>query len=107
PSAVRDKKQAAAPLRSHYYRTVDGHVFRGESHQVDATFAGPVARFLAVRAPEQLLPQGVIALPTIFVAHRFIALQVDVTEESARLAVRNWIPFLSGTASREGLLPVA
>lgn len=107
PSAVRDKKEAAAPLRSHYFRTVDGHVFRGESHQVDNPFGGPAARFLAVRHPEQLLPQGVIALPTVFVAHKFIGLQVDVTEEAARLAVRNWIPFLSGTASREGLIPVA
>jgi hypothetical protein len=40
------------------------------------------------------------------VAHKFIGLQVDVTMESARLAVRNWVPFLSGTASREGLIPV-
>jgi hypothetical protein len=63
-------------------------------------------RFLAVRSPEQLLPQGVIRLPTLFVAHKFIGLQVDVTMESARLAVRNWVPFLSGTASREGLIPV-
>lgn len=107
PSALRDKKEAAAPLRSHYYRTVDGHVFRGESHQVTAPLGTPVARFLAVRGPEQLLPQGVISLPTVFVAHRFIGLQVDVTDEGARLAVRNWIPFLSGTASREGLIPVA
>ncbi len=103
PAAVRE---AATPLRSHYYRTVSGHVFRGESHQVVSPLGAPVARFLAVRAPEQLLPQGVIALPTIFVAHKFIGLQVDVTEEAARLAVRNWIPFLSGTASREGLIPV-
>lgn len=107
PSAVRDKKEAAAPLRSHYYRTVDGHVLRGESHQVDEPLGGTVPRFLAVRTPEQLLPQGVIALPTVFVAHRFISLQVDVTDEAARLAVRNWIPFLSGAASREGLIPVA
>jgi hypothetical protein len=28
------------------------------------------------------------------------------TEESARLAVRNWVPFVAGTASREGLIPV-
>lgn len=104
PSAIRDK---AAPLRSHYFRTVSGHVLRGESHQVDEPLGGQVARFLAVRSPEQLLPQGVIALPTVFVAHRFIGLQVDVTDEAARLAVRNWIPFLSGAASREGLIPVA
>lgn len=106
PSAIRDLKEAAAPLRSHYYRTVDGHVFRGESHQVRTPFGSPGARFLAVRGPEQLLPQGIIRLPTLFVAHKFIGLQADVTEEAARLAVRNWVPFLSGTASREGLIPV-
>ena len=46
-------------------------------------------RFVAVRSPEQLLPQGVIHLPTLFIAHRFVSLQVDVTTEAARLAVRN------------------
>lgn len=107
PSAVRDLREAATPLRSHYFRTVSGHVLRGESHQVDAPLMGSaMARFLAVRNPEQLLPQGVIRLPTLFMAHRFIGLQADVTEEASRLAVRNWVPFLSGTASREGLIPV-
>jgi hypothetical protein len=106
PSAVRDLRDAASPLRSHYYRTTGGHVMRGESHEVETGFGSPSARFLAVRSPEQLLPQGVIRLPTTFIAHRFIGLQVDVTEESARLAVRNWVPFVAGTASREGLIPV-
>jgi hypothetical protein len=105
PSAIRDLKEAAAPLRRHYYRTVDGHVFRGESHRVEAPMGGPGVSFLAVRTPEQLLPQGVIRMPTLIVAHRFIGLQVDITDEPARLAVRNWVPFLSGTASREGLIP--
>lgn len=106
PAATRDLREAASPLRSHYYRTVGGHVFRGESHQLESATGSPVARFLAVRSPEQILPKGIIRLPTIFVAHRFVGLQVDVTEEAARLAVRNWVPFLSGTASREGLIPV-
>lgn len=106
PSAVKDLKDAAAPLRSQYFRTVSGHVFRGESHPVEMPLGGPEARFIAVREPEQLLPQGVIRLPTLFVAHRFIGLQADVSDEPARLAVRNWVPFLSGTASREGLVPV-
>ena len=106
PSAVRGLRDAASPLRSHYYRTTGGHVLRGESHEVETGFGPPSARFLAVRSPEQLLPQGVIRLPTTFIAHRFIGLQVDVTEESARLAVRNWVPFVAGTASREALIPV-
>lgn len=105
PAAVRDLREAASPLKKHFYRTVEGHVFRGESHQVVPT-EGPAHRFLAVRSPEQLLPQGIIHMPTLFVSHRFIGLQVDVTEDSARLAVRNWVPFLSGTASKESLIPI-
>ena len=106
PSAVRERKQAAPQLRTHYFRTVSGHVVRGESHVVEAPIGAPTARFLAVRNPEQILPKGVIRLPTVFIAHGFIGLQADVTEEAARLAVRNWVPFLGGVASREGLLPV-
>jgi hypothetical protein len=106
PSATREQRAAASPLRQHYFRTVSGHVVRGESHLVEAPLGAPAARFLAVRNPEQLLPKGVIRLPTIFIAHRFIGLQADVTEEAARLAVRNWVPFLGGVASREGLIPV-
>lgn len=103
PAAERDM---ATPLKSHYYRTVDGHVFRGESHEVAPAPGAAEPRFIAVRSPEQLLPQGVIQLPTLFVAHRFISLQVDTTGEAARLAVRTWIPFLGQTASRQGLLPI-
>lgn len=105
PSAMKDLRDAASPLKSHYYRTVDGHVLRGESHELKPV-EGSDHRFVAVRSPEQLLPEGVIAMPTLFVAHRFVGLQVDVTDEAARLAVRNWVPFLPGTASPEGLLPM-
>lgn len=105
PSAVKDLRDAAAPLRSHYYRTTAGHVLRGESHELTPV-EGAEHRFLAVRGPEQLLPQGVIHLPTLFVAHRFVSLQVDVAAEAARLAVRNWVPFLPATASPEGLIPM-
>jgi len=38
-------------------------------------------------------------------AHRFIGLQVDVSDEAARLAVRNWVPFLPGVAAaRSGFI---
>jgi hypothetical protein len=105
PAAMKDLKEAAAPLKSHYYRTVGGHVLRGESHVVEPT-GEPMHRFLAVRSPQQILPQGVINLPTLFIAHGFIGLQADVTDESARLAARNWIPFLSATASKGSLIPL-
>ena len=106
PWAVRAARQAAAPLKRQYFRTVSGHVFRGEAHPVEMPLHAPEARFLAVRGPEQLLPQGVIRLPTLFVAHRFVGLQADASEDAARLAVRNWVPFVAATASREGLIPV-
>lgn len=105
PSAVKNLREAASPLKSHYFRSVEGHVLRGESHEVQPA-VGASHRFLAVRSPQQLLPQGVINLPTLFIAHRFIGLQVDVTEEAARLAARNWVPFLSTTASKESLIPI-
>jgi len=105
PSAVKEFRDAASPLRHHYYRTARGHVLRGESHEVRAV-EGSEHRFIAVRSPEQLLPQGVLHLPTLFMAHRFIGLQVDVSDEAARLAVRNWVPFLPGVASSEGLIPM-
>ncbi len=106
PAAVREARAAAAPLKSRYYRTVEGHVFRGESHPLEIQPGVSEPRFLPVRTPEQLLPKGVVRLPTLFVAHHFIGLQVDVTEHAARLAVRNWVPFLPATASPEGLIPV-
>jgi hypothetical protein len=105
PSAVKNLRDAAAPLRSHYYRTARGHVLRGESHELDPA-EGSEHRFIAVRSPEQLLPQGIVRLPTVFLAHRFIGLQVDVSDEAARLAVRNWVPFLPAVAAAEGLIPM-
>lgn len=105
PAAVKDLKEAASPLKSHYFRTVEGHVLRGESHEFVPSDPGG-HRFMAVRSPQQLLPQGVIHMPTLFISHRFIGLQVDVTQEAARLAARNWVPFLSTTASKESLIPI-
>jgi len=106
PAALRDLRDAAGPLRRHYYRTVRGHVLRGESHEIQAP-PGTEPRFIAVRSPEQILPQGVIKLPTLFIAHQFIGLQADVTEEAARLAARTWIPFLPATAARQAVIPLA
>lgn len=104
PAAERHRA-AAAPLKNHYFRTVEGHVLRGDSHEVDPS-SGSSGRFLAVRSPQQLLPQGVINMPTLFIAHRFIGLQVDVTHEAARLAARHWMPFLSTTAAKGSLIPI-
>ena len=104
PSATRAGRESS-PLKTHYFRTVEGHVLRGESHEV-APAAPAAHRFLAVRSPQQLLPQGVIHRPTLVIAHRFIALQVDVSEEAARLAARSWIPFLASTAAKGSVIPI-
>lgn len=37
---------------------------------------------------------------------RSVGVQVDVTDEAARLAVRNWVSFLPATASAESLIPM-
>jgi len=103
PAASRDLVEAAPPLTTHYYRTVEGHVLRGESHNVEPADA-PFHRFIAIKSPQQLLPQGVIHMPTLIVAHRFIGLQVAVADEAARQSVRNWVPFVSSTAADESLL---
>ena len=103
PAASRDLVEAAPNLTSHYYRTVEGHVFRGESHDVEAAH-GASHRYIAVKSPEQLLPQGVIHMPTLIVAHRFIGLQVAVVDEAARQSVRSWVPFVSATACGESLV---
>ena len=74
---------------------------RGESHElkpVDGLRSSLRRRALT---PSSCLPQGIIHLPTLFVAHRFVSLQVDVTSEAARLAVRNWVPFLAGDRIRQ------
>lgn len=105
PTAVHDLREAAKPLRDHVYRTVDGHLFRGRSHEVPA---GRKDRdlFLAVRSPEQVTPQGIFPLPTLIVNRRYLALRVDTTDEAASAAARNWVPFLPDNASPRPLLPV-
>ena len=103
PAASRDLVEAAPPLMTHYYRTVEGHVIRGESHEVEPADA-PGHRYIAIKSPQQLLPQGVIHMPTLIVAHRFIGLQVAVADEDARQSVRNWVPFVPATAADESLV---
>jgi hypothetical protein len=104
PAAVKDLREAASPLREHFYRSAEGHVFRGLSHEVPTT--GAPCRFVAVRSPEQLTPQGALKHPTLFVSQRFIALHVEVTEEATRLAARTWVPFQAAFASHQSLVPI-
>ena len=105
PTAVHDLRDAARPLRDHYYRTVAGHLLRGSSHEVP-TGRADEERFVAVRSPEQLTPHGIFPLPTVIVNRRYIALRVDTTDEAAAASVRNWVPFLPENGSAQPLLPV-
>ncbi len=104
PTVVPDLRASAQPLRDHYYRTMDGHVFRGRSHEVPAGETGD--RFVAVQTPEQLMPHGVFPQPTLIVNRRYLALRVDTTEEAAAASARNWVPLLPENASPRHLLPV-
>jgi len=104
PAVVKDFRDAASPLREHFYRTNSGHVFRGRSHEVPAL--GGEHTFFAVSMPEQLTPQGLVKLPTLFMSDLFIALHADVSEEAVRLSARTWVPFQAAYASRQSLIPI-
>ena len=105
PTAVETLREAARPLRDHYYRTVDGHLFRGRSHELPPGDARQDL-FVAVRSPEQLTPHGILPMPTLIVNRRYVALRVDTTEEAAAQAARSWVPLLPESASAHPLLPV-
>lgn len=105
PTAVHDLREAAQPLRDHYYRTADGHLLRGSSHELSPRRQRE-DRFIAVRSPEQLTPHGVSPLPTVILNRRYVTLRVDTTDETAAAAARNWVPFLPQNAVAAPLLPV-
>lgn len=106
PTLIPDLREEAGPLRDHYYRTVDGHLLRGRSHEVPATAPEEKHRFVAISSPEQLSPRGVYPLPTLFVNRRYLALRARAGSQEEMAAVTNWVPFLPASATAESILPV-
>ena len=105
PTLVADLRDEAQPLRDHYYRTVDGHLFRGRSHEIPATVTGDHHRFVAISSPEQLTPQGTYPLPTLFVNRTYLALRARARTVEELAALKNWVPFLTDAANPGSLLP--
>ena len=106
PTLVAGLRDEAQPLRDHYYRTVDGHVLRGRSHEIPAATPAHRHRFVAISSPEQMTPRGIFPLPTLFVNEAYVALRARVATQEEALALRNWTPFVPETANPGSLIPV-
>lgn len=106
PTLVADFREGAGPLVDHHYRTVDGHLLRGRSHEVPPTEPEERHRFLAITSAEQLTPSGVYPLPTLFVNRRWLAIRARAETREAWDAVTNWVPFLPASANPESVLPL-
>jgi len=106
PTLVREFRDGALPLRDHYYRTVDGHVVRGRSHEIPAAAPADRHRFVAISSPEQITPQGIYPLPTIFVNRAYLALRAHAASPEEAASLVNWIPFAADLANPGSLLPI-
>ena len=106
PTLVPDFRSGAAPLRDHVYRTVDGHLLRGRSHEIPATLPEELHRFTAISSPEQITPEGVYPFPTLFVNRRYLALRAKASTREEMALLMRWVPFLPASASAEGILPL-
>lgn len=106
PTLIPDIRDGAEPLYDHWYRTVDGHVIRGRSHEIPATAPEELHRFTSIAAAQQVTPMGVYPLPTLFVNRRYLTLRAEVEKREKMVAVMQWVPFLPASASRESILPL-
>lgn len=106
PTLVPDFRFSAAPLRDHVYRTVDGHVLRGRSHEIPAAVPEEPHRFTAISAPEQITPTGVYPFPTLFVNRRYLALRAKAASREEMALLMRWVPFMPATAAVESVLPL-
>lgn len=93
---------AKGPLRSVALRTVEGHVLTGRAHRLGGEGDGD--RFVGLAEAIQITPKGAVRLPDLILNTSWIAIAADVTEETARLAIGFWAPFLAKEASEEIIL---
>ena len=106
PTLLATLRDGAPPLVDHYYRTVDGHVLRGRSHDIPATAPDHDHAFVSISSPEQITARGVYPLPTLFLNRSYLALRARGETEEATLALRNWTPFVPEAANPGSLLPI-
>ncbi len=103
PSALDSLRAKAGPLCQHLFRSARGHVIAGRCHGV-VHGTERDRRFIALTEVEQRTPRGRFRLPALVLNRSFVALSADVSEEEARFASANWVPFLSTSASAKHLL---
>lgn len=103
PYGIEALRHRAGPLRDRIIRTARGHVLRGMSHELIQP-GSHGDRFVAIKDPVQVTPKGKITLPPLAVNRSFLAVSADVSEQTTRLAARNWAPFSSGAAEKRHLL---
>ena len=106
PTLVADFRDGAPPLRDHFYRTVDGHVLKGRSHEVSATAPEERHQFVAVSSAEQVTPSGVYPLPALFVNRSYLALRATASSREEMAALTKWVPFVPAAAARGSILPL-
>jgi len=104
PYLIPDFRAGAGKLHNHYYRTVDGHVIRGRSHEIPATAPEELHRFATISSPQQVTPMGVYPLPALFVNRHYLALRAEVPTRETLAAVMKWVPFLPASAKPESIL---
>ena len=103
PYGVENLRHRAGPLRDRLMRTSRGHVLRGMCHEVIRPEHGE-QRFVAVKDPTQLTPKGQISLPPLALSRSFLAISADITDQTTRLAAKNWAPFSALAAEKSHLL---
>jgi hypothetical protein len=106
PTLVPDLRAGARPLIDHYYRTTDGHVLRGRSHEIPADDPDDEHKFVAISSPEQVTPQGIYPLPALFVNRTYLALQARGSSPEEAAALKNRMPFIAEMANPGSLLPL-
>ncbi len=103
PYGIEALKHRADALRERIIRTGRGHIIRGMSHELVQPLGGS-RRFVAIKDPQQLVPEGRIGLPALAVNRSFVAISADITDQTTRLAAANWFPFSMNSASRKHVL---
>ena len=106
PTLVPQCRDGAPPLVDHAYRTVEGHLLRGRSHEIPATTPHDEDRFVAISSAEQVVPSGMFPFPTLVLNRGFIALRARAATPEEAAAVRNWVPFMPNAASTQSILPM-
>jgi len=102
PYGLEALKKKAMPLQKRLFRTAQGHILSGFSH--DPVGSPTHDDFVAIREPVQHSPKGRVALPALAMHSRFVALTLDISDEATRLAARHWVPFTPASAAIRHLL---